>query len=417
MFRHHYKITHAELTALPETAERPLLANFTVMPEIPFSEITESFIDESGRVNLTKKVLEALGWKAGDKVALRTVKDEGKVEILKPKIVLALATMAMLMSLSIFIVPNVSAQAQEGNATSTDTTGTGPETPSNFGPGGQVSIAGGNRLKLSLANGAAHLPFRLEITYPSGIGDIWNVTRLSPTSVYNVNDSVGGLGVGTTSKIFTTGTPDTFTIRVGQRYPTPINQVVAVTAYANNTQVMPQTLIPIEGDNFEFIIEFTTTVPPHYPTDAELNAGVYQRLDQLAADFGLHQDETHTTNRNVGLAANGFSLSIMPNVAMTILSLLNFVGVVYVLRKLRGSGPVITIGGKKDDKKDAKQKPKDEKPGEKKQEPVKVEPAPEPKPEPQKEPEKKQEPPAQPVQKMVQSFSDFFRSNKEPDAK
>lgn len=155
---------------------------------------------------------------------------------------------------------------------------------------------------LPLASDAARLPFRIEFTYPSGTGDIWNVTRLSPVSVYGVQEVVGQGGV--TTKIFTTGTIDTFTVTVGQRYPFPVDQVGRIVVYSNNTAVIPGWTFPIQGQSFERTITFTTSPAPHIPTPEENARPFLEASQRLESKIDVLDARTERQDITFSLTGN-----------------------------------------------------------------------------------------------------------------
>src|SRR6185503_20993558 len=69
----------------------------------------------------------------------------------------------------------------------------------------------------------AYIPFVLEMRFPAGIEHIQEVRSISGSSAYTMFDEVN-TQPGIVAKRFTTASLDTFTITIGQKYNTPMEQ-------------------------------------------------------------------------------------------------------------------------------------------------------------------------------------------------
>lgn len=271
-------------------------------------------INKSGEVSIPPDCKEHADIKNGDYVQFEK-EESGRLSIKKwvPAVIALLVLVAMWPSVSF-------AHAQETNSTATEPVPIQEPAPA---PVQTIATPTATVESITFSGPAAYYPMRVEFTYPAGINPIWNVTKGSIMSVYSESATVGVGGI--TTKTWSTGMADTFTIRFGERYPVDIDQVAIVRIYGNTSNPVPEWIIPIKGDSFEREIKLVTSPMPHTPTPEELAAPVIGRLDTLTqkvdtVDFRTRQQEvTLTLTAGVLQGSLGvFILGIIAVVALVI---------------------------------------------------------------------------------------------------
>lgn len=292
-------------------------------------------LGEKNRVYLPDKFVEELGWQKDEKIAIIKQKDRlilAKVKALQ--LAVAMALMAVVMAAS--IMPNMAFAQQtvsqaSGNAEGSETVDTGNTEPapsqatpppaennppptttppaaaennstdttttssSNGGesshsnssptatPGSDIVTIGtpqGPQMNeiIVLKASAAYLPFTLQITYPSGVSKIENVTHVSPYEGFATRTIVGSPGPGSSVFEFTTGTVDLYSIRFGQVYREETTGAVNIVAYSNSSIIFTdQEFFSGKEWTKNFVIE--TTYAPVMPTAEDLN-----RLNEVHFD-------------------------------------------------------------------------------------------------------------------------------------
>src|SRR6185503_10322433 len=132
------------------------------------------------------------------------------------------------------------------------------------------------------------------------------VRSISGSSAYTMFDEVN-TQPGIVAKRFTTASLDTFTITIGQKYNTPMDQVAEfVIRSGENAEITWSRTLAIKGLDFQQTFEITTMPVPHIPTAEELNAGVYTRMDQL--DSKVSGISGNLKNLNEGLGNTSITL-------------------------------------------------------------------------------------------------------------
>lgn len=170
----------------------------------------------------------------------------------------------------------------------------------------QYNLSPGEHL-IPLSADIAKLPLYIEATYPSGASPIWNVSRVFGSNYFQSESVVDSL----TTKVFSTGMPDTWTITIGQKYDKPTDQVARIVVRSNNTQIIPGIIIPIDGTEFKVTFLITTAHPVKLPTGEDIAKPITSRLDQIIENQVTHNDRSESTETTLTYAANSFRLTIL----------------------------------------------------------------------------------------------------------
>lgn len=178
----------------------------------------------------------------------------------------------------------------------------------------------------------AYLPFRIEVTYPTGQGLIQNVTNNSPQTVASISSTSGFPSAGLTTTTFVTNNTDTFNILLGQHYAQDVYQVATATVYANNG-VVNRYEIPIAGSTFQALFKVTTTNPPRVLTPEEIQEPVTNRLDSQEARIIDIQGRMNDLAGSSATATNAVRLSVLAIAALVAISLVQLVAILHVRRK------------------------------------------------------------------------------------
>ena len=280
-----------------------------------FDRETEK-LQKDGRINCPPKIREILELEPEDKVDFYYAKDADSVKTVyvrkhvggwfsPMKALKEIGLGAIIVTL--LVIP-LMAYAQE--PTIVPSNQTAPATPT------EPTVIAINDLE-RFRGPNAYVPFVMEMRFPAGVEHIQEVRSISGSSAYTMFDEVN-TQPGIVAKRFTTASLDTFTITIGQKYNTPMDQVAEfVIRSGDNAEITWSRTLAIKGLEFQQTFEITTMPVPHIPTAEELNAGVYTRMDQL--DNRVSGISGNLKNLNEGLGNTSITLQGFSGVAILVM--------------------------------------------------------------------------------------------------
>jgi hypothetical protein len=180
---------------------------------------------------------------------------------------------------------------------------------------------------------AAELPFRIEVTYPTGQGLIQNVTNFSPSTIHSITSVVGFPSPGLTTTTFSTSSIDTFNILLGQQYARPIDQTAIATLYSNNT-VVNRYVIPISGSSFQVLFKISTILAPNLSPEA-LQQPVTSRLDRLEQKVDTLNAGSQSFIDSALNATNAVRGAILPEAALVAVNVVIMLSVLNIVKRYR----------------------------------------------------------------------------------
>jgi|GEM_PF-4439969 len=294
----------------------------TEHPELDVLEEDDEFdreterLQKDGRINCPDKIQEILDLQPDDKVDFYYAKDVKNVKTVYVRKhvggwfspMKALKEIGLAITIVMLLVPTV-VYAQEEPQVVTDPV---PAPPTNPNP----TVVTVNDLE-RFRGPNAYVPFVLEMRFPAGVEHIQEVRSISGSSAYTMFDEVN-TQPGIVAKRFTTASLDTFTITIGQKYNTPMDQVAEfVIRSGDNAEITWSRTLAIKGLDFQQTFEITTMPVPHIPTAEELNAGVYTRMDQL--DNKVSGISGNLKNLNEGLGNTSLTLQGFGGIAILVI--------------------------------------------------------------------------------------------------